>query len=370
MQKTVLTAGAGHQGASARLDDMSITLLAGRVPSSRPALEQAVEAERLGFRRIWVPERYNIKEAGTLLGGIGAVTTNVEVGPGPLSISSRPPIVTAAMAATFQSLYGPRFTLGVGRSIGAWLKGHGFSQVNYKTLTDWVAILKQLWRGETVDYEGPAGSYHDLTMIDRPDEAPPPVVFFHLGGPKASEVAADPVWDAIAFCNLTTPEVVHRSIQQTRAAVEADGRDPDSLYFIAPVTTAPDLSEDETLGMVAARVAIYLQLPVGEAIRKLNGWDEGKANEIRNHPMFNSVGGGLVDHKFHRGDVLAAARTVPDEWVRDAAAVGTAEEAARSLRRYRDAGAHEVDLYGSTPAENAGLVEAWRRQSPVNPVAQ
>ena len=55
-----------------------------------------------------------------------------------------------------------------------------------------------------------------LTMIDRPEGlAPPPVVFFHLGGPAASR-DADPVWDEIALCNLVSAEAMAESIATTR----------------------------------------------------------------------------------------------------------------------------------------------------------
>ena len=345
------------------VEDMSVTLLAGRVTSSEPALAQVVDAEQLGFKRAWIPERYNIKEAGVMLGAMAARTSRIGVGTGPMSISSRPPIVTASMGATVHSMFGPRCTLGVGRSIGAWIAGHGFGEVGYRALIDWVGIMKQLWRGETVDYDGPAGCYENLTMIDRYPGPPPEVVFFHLGGPKASVAAADPIFDGVALVNLTTAEVVRRSIETTKQEAERLGRDPESIHFIAPVTTAPDFSETDTRIMVAARVAIYIQLPVGRHIMKLNGWDEATANEIGNHPQFKEMAHGLVDHSFHRGDLLGPAMLVPERWMREAAAIGTAAECVEALQKYKDAGAHEIDLYGSTPAENAGLIRAWRAQT-------
>ena len=61
------------------------------------------------------------------------------------------------------------------------------------------------------------GRYKHLTMIDRPEGlAPPPLVFFHLGGPAASRAAADPVWDEIALCNLVSAEAMAESIATTR----------------------------------------------------------------------------------------------------------------------------------------------------------
>jgi 5,10-methylenetetrahydromethanopterin reductase len=350
------------------VDDLSITLLPGRQSSSRPGLQEAVDAERLGFKRAWLPERYNVKEAGVLLGAMGAVTSRIPLGPGPLSIAARPPIVIASIAATFQSLFGERFVLGLGRSNALWLQGHGFTEQGYTATIDRARIMKQLWAGETVNYEGPAGTYKQLTMIDRPDGVkPPPVVFFHLGGPAASRAAADPVWDEVALCNLVSAEAMAESIATTKAEAEHQGRDPESLRFIAPVTTAPDMDELETRAMVAARIVIGIQLPgMGDRLIQLNGWDHDIVEDIRNHPQFAAMNRALIDHSFHRTGLLGPAELVPERWMRHSAAIGSSEEVVAKLREFKEAGAHEVDLYGSTPAQNARVIEIWRTSAGSN----
>ena len=344
------------------VDDLSITLLAGRVPSSAPGLAQAVDAERLGFKRVWLPERYTNKDAGVLLGAMAARTTRIGLATGPLSISARPPIVTASMGATMQSVFGPRFTLGVGRGgPPQWYQGHGFSQVNYRTLVDLVGIIRDLWEGRTVHYDGPAGSFDGLSLVDLPEGPRPQIVFFHLGAKGASKVAANPVFDAVALANMTSAETVAQSIAWTREEAERIGRDPDSLYFIAPVTTAPDLDETQTLLEVAVRVIVYLQLPVlGPTMAELNRWTGPAADRIRELPIFQRTTAGTLDQSVTRAELVEAARLVPEEWCRAAAAIGTAEECVRQVQRYRDAGAHEIDLYGSTPEQNAGFIQAWR----------
>jgi probable F420-dependent oxidoreductase len=342
--------------------DMSITLLPGRQDSSRPGLQEAIDAERLGFTRAWLPERYNIKEAGVLLGAMGAVTTRIPLGPGPLSVAARPPIVIASIAATFQSLFGERFVLGLGRSNALWLQGHGFTEQGYQATIDRARIIKQLWAGEVVDYDGPAGTYQKLTMIDRPHGvAPPPVVFFHLGGPAASRAAADPVWDEIALCNLVSAEAMAESIAMTKAEAQRQGRDPESLYFIAPVTTAPDMDERATRAMVAARIVIGIQLPgMGDRLIDLNGWDRNIVEDIRNHPKFADMNRALIDHSFHRTGLLGPAELVPERWMRRSAAIGSSAEVVAKLREFKQAGAHEIDLYGSSPTQNARVIEIWR----------
>lgn len=343
------------------IDDMSITLLAGRVPSAAPAIEQAQEAERLGFKRVWIPERYSNKEAGVLLGAMAASTSRIGVGSGPLSIASRYPVVTAALGATLHSVFGPRMTLGVGRGgPPAWYNGHGFTQVNYPTLIDYVDVIKRLWRGETIEHEGPAGNYKGLRLPDPLEGPAPDVVFFHLGGPVASKAAANPVFDGVGLANITTPDAMRESIAMTRKECERIGRDPATLKFIAPVTSAPELDEFQTRVQVAVRIVVYLKLPIlGDMLLKLNRWDERIANDIRNHPLLANPGTGTVDQSFQRDQLVEVSKMVPDAWLGEVAAVGSVHECVKTLQRYRDAGADEIDLYGSTPAENAALIRAW-----------
>jgi probable F420-dependent oxidoreductase len=343
------------------VDDLSITCLAGPVTSSASGPQQAIDAERLGFRRVWVPERYTVKEAGAVLGAMAALTSRISVATGPITISSRPPVVTAALAATIQSMFGNRFTLGVGRGPVGWLPGHGFDQVDYPTFLDWVRILRQLWRGEVVDYDGPAGRYENLRMLQLPDEPPPDVVFFHLGGPRSSRLAADPAFDGVSLCNTMTPENQGRSIQQTLAECERIGRDPSTLRFYGAVTAAPDADETTMRTEVGARIVVNLQMPVlGELLRKGNGWDEHTANEIRNQPIFKNLNYGLIDLTFKRHELVDATRIVPESWITGANAVGTAEECVKSLQRYKDAGVQEIDIYAGAPAANASLIRVWR----------
>ncbi|HEX6389036.1 MAG TPA: LLM class flavin-dependent oxidoreductase, partial [Solirubrobacteraceae bacterium] len=95
-------------------EDLSLYVIGGRVHSSAAALSEAEEAERVGLGRLWLSERYDLKEAGVLLGGMAARTSRLRFGTAALFPGSRPPILTAALGATFHSAFGPRLTLGLG----------------------------------------------------------------------------------------------------------------------------------------------------------------------------------------------------------------------------------------------------------------
>lgn len=98
--------------------DLSAYIAGGRIHDSRQVIAEAVDAEHLGLRRIWLSERYDLKEAGVLLGAMAALTSRLELGTAALIPSTRPPILTAALGATLHSAFGPRLTLGLGRSMG------------------------------------------------------------------------------------------------------------------------------------------------------------------------------------------------------------------------------------------------------------
>lgn len=353
-------------------EDMSIHLLPGRVDTAAPAIPQAEQAERLGFKRIWIPERYSNKELGPLLGAIAARTTRLGVGSGPLSIKARFPIVLASMFATLQSIFGgQRVTLGIGRGgPHEWFPHFGFNQATYDELLDYVYIIKRLWAGERIEHVGPAGDFRGLEIADKTPGPPPEVCVYHMGGPKASKIAANPLFDSVALCNIVCAEGDAESIEITRKEAERVGRDPSTLKFIAPVTTAPDMSEEETLNLIGGRIIIYLQMPgLGERLRVMNRWSLEDANRIRNHPYFSEMKTALIDQSFRRAQLLEVAKLIPESWLRQTGGVGSSAEVVKMLQQFKDAGADEITLYGSTPAENAEVLRLWR-QRPEAPKAQ
>ncbi len=359
------------------VDDMSIYLLAGRmkylegegwvtpggvVTEHLPAREEAAEAERLGFRRVFLSERHNVKSAGVIFGAAGAATSRIGLASGAMATSARTPIVNASLAATMNAVFGPRFVLGLGRGTRQLYAGHGFldeGEVGYRHLVDHADIIRRLWQGETITYEGPAGRYEKLRMSDRPPIAPE-IWFLSSGGPRASRIAANPVFDGHVLPDMLTPTATRKSVEWTRQECERTGRDPTTLRICQCVITAPDCDEQETRALVHARMALSLPYAgIGERLFDVNEWNPGVLAKLRSHMA--SLAGGDKDavDAFHRANVLEAADLIPEAYIEDASAIGSAANCVRTLQRFRDAGADEIAVYGSTPAQNAGLIAAW-----------
>lgn len=353
------------------IDDLSAFVIAGRVKASphgryetderspRQGVADGAEAERIGFRRIFLSERWNLKEAGAILGGVGALTSRVDLATGVVPAFARHPMHAAAFASTMQAAYGSRFVLGLGRGGGG---GAGYEHQNgFRALEDYVRIVRRLWAGEQVHYDGPAGSFTRLKMDDRHDGPDPQVWFGTFGLPRGATAAAR-VMDGVLLIPNMTPEATRDAVQRLHHACEAVGRDPATLRIAQCVVTAPELDDTETRQLCHARALTYLQAPGwGDALCTMNGWNLDTLAQIRSHQSLQGHDS-IADSVYHRAEMAEPARAVPDDWMQESCAIGSVAHCVDRLRAYRDAGADEIVTYGSTPGQNAELAAAWRAQ--------
>lgn len=352
-----------HDAATVVVQDLSAWIIAGRVTaeSAKQGLTDAVEAERLGFNRVFMSERYSVKEAGSVLGGVGALTSRIGYGTGLIAVQSRHPLMTAALGATQHSCYGPRFTIGMGRSEPGWFANT--DRAGYRTMIDHATICKRLWAGESVTYDGPAGSLDGVRLGDL-YPGPPPKIYLGIGGkPLGAKAAANPCFDGVLLFPMITPAATRRAVDNLRQACERIDRDPDTLHIVQPVVTAPGLPEEETRALANARMVTYVTWPHGQAMMELNEWDVSVVDKIKAHPMFANMPDREADLAFTREQLLEPARLIPERWIDECSALGPVDKCVAKLQEYRDAGADELATYGSSPAQNACLIEAWRNHT-------
>ncbi|OBH11155.1 TIGR03857 family LLM class F420-dependent oxidoreductase [Mycobacterium sp. E1747] len=353
------------------IDDLSIFLTAGRQRHPGVILEDGRLAETLGLHRGFLSERYDIKVTGPLLGGVGAVTSRLSLGTGVLAAGARHPVMTAALGATMQAAYGERTVLGLGRGHTTWMETLGLANqpgalgkmYSLRAFVDYIDIIRRLWRGETVDYDGPAGRYEGIFMADPPQCTPPPIWWGLMGGPKAAKIAAT-VADGAVMLDLITPEAVARTAEIIRTERERAGLDPAGFRLAVGVITTPDFDEVGVLNQTAARLLTYIVgMPsVVESYAAVNGWDARILHELTEHALFKAQRTKTADLSYRRDQLIEAAKHVPLEWMHDSCAIGSSAEVVTSLQRFRDAGADEVVIYGSTTADNEKVIELWRQR--------
>lgn len=361
-----------------RSTDLGAYVIAGRVVSELPevlanetaartvrqGIDDGVEAEKLGFANVYLSERWNLKEAGVVLGAIGARTERIGLGTGLVSPARRHVLHMAAFGATMQAAAGPRFLLGLGRGDHAYLRHEGLQTAGFDGIVDYVDILRRLWAGEVVSYDGPAGRHEQIKLGDIYHGPAPKIFYGTFGLPKAAAAVAK-AFDGVILPPMMTPEATASSVGRLRHACEVIGRDPASLRIVQCVVTAPDLSEAETRALAHARAVTYLQAPeYGAALIRVNGWSQEPVNRLRQFlTRAHDTTDELIDTALHRIQLMDAAQLVPDDWMNATCALGTVQQCAAKLREFAHAGADEIATYGSTPGQNARLLEVWRRQA-------
>jgi len=165
------------------------------------ALEQVLEAERLGFDSVWTAESYG-SDALTPLAWWGSHTSKIRLGTDLAQMSARQPTATAMAALTLDHLSGGRFVLGLGVSgpqvVEGWY-GMPFPKPLARTREYVDIVRKVLAREEPVTNDGPhyplpypggLGLGKPLKPITHPLRADIPIV---LGaeGPKNVALTAE-----------------------------------------------------------------------------------------------------------------------------------------------------------------------------------
>jgi len=296
-----------------------------------------------------------------ILSGIAARTSRLDVCTGVIDPTTRHPWIAAAFGATMQACYGERFVMGLGRGDNGYFKGSGIAMATFRQMDDYVDILHQLWRGEHVAYDGPVGTFEDLSFAERYHGDPPPIWFGGFCNPRGARFAAEKC-DGVILIPMMNPTAIAAARRRIDEACATAGRDPKTVRVGALVVTAPDLADAEARAISAGRLVTYLQYPgYGEALCDANGWDHKVLSDIRNHEKFKGLRQ-VADREFQRHQMMDVASVIPDEYVWDCSAIGTVDECVTNVQRFIDAGADEIVTYGSTPAQNGKLIQAWRER--------
>jgi probable F420-dependent oxidoreductase len=188
----------------------------------------------------------------TMLAGIAEVTDRVRLGTLVLCAAFRHPAVLAKATTSIDLLSGGRLDLGLG---AGWMAeefeafGYRYGPVGerFTILEETLEVLKRLFSGESVTYDGPNVTLREAVLRPAPDR-PPPLWVGGKGGPRLLRLAAR-LADGWNVVWRMSPDAYAGKVADVRAACEAVGRDP--ATFGLSVGLYSLIGEDEA----AARAA-------------------------------------------------------------------------------------------------------------------
>jgi G6PDH family F420-dependent oxidoreductase len=232
------------------------------------------------------------------------------------------PAILAQAAATTAVMSNGRFTLGIGagENLTEHVVGGRWPAVDerHEMLREAVEVIRELWSGRTVDYDGRYVQVRDARLYDLPLHEPD--MFMAVSGERSLEVAVNL---GLGMCT-TTPE------EQLTTAFGKAGGAPERTW--GQVAVSWDEDEDKAAQLAWERFRFNVL-----------GWEAN--TELQN-----------VD------DFEDATRGVSVEQVTDVVPCGAdPEKVAAAIRRYADAGYEHVAVLslGENPDD---LLHAWRDQ--------
>jgi probable F420-dependent oxidoreductase len=335
--------------------ELGFDTLAGAPRSPRELIDEVHQAEQLGLGAAFISERYNIKEACTLSGAAGAVSSDVRIITGATNHNTRHPLVTASYATTMHFLTGGRFTLGIGRGIAMLQDAYGIPRITTAQMEDFAGLMRRLWKGETIiGHSGPSGTWPVLRLDPEFDEDIP-LALTAFG--ENTLALGGRAFDDVILHTFFTDEALQRCVATVKRAAEEAGRDPASVRVWSCLATVGDhIPEPLRLKKTVGRLGSYLQ-GYGDLMVSTNDWDPAALAAFRADPVVGSIPGS-IDQIATTEQLEHIATVIPEEWTAPAA-TGTPEQCAAEVRRQMELGADAVILHGATPTELTPIVEAY-----------
>ncbi len=341
----------------AQMNELGFYTLAGAPESPRDLIREVQTAEEMGLGSAFISERLNLKEAATISGAVGAVSSSIGIATAVTNQDKRHPKVTAAYATTMHFLTGGRFSLGLGRGTPRGSRSLGLKPITTAQMEDFAHLMRRLFRGELVDHSGPAGSWPPMSLDPTFDEEIP--LLLTAFGPKSLALGGR-AYDAVVLHTFFTDETTARCVQTVKQAAEEAGRNPEDVRVWSCFATIGDhLPEPIRLKKTVGRMGTYLQA-YGDLMVETNRWDPEVLARFRADEFVANFRAS-IDDKATTEELEHVAELIPDEWLAPAA-TGTPEECVAAINGQFDLGCDGVILHGASPDDLAPIVAAYRAQ--------
>ena len=305
-----------------------------------PAAEEAVEvvqaAERGGFESVWAAESYG-SDVVSVLAWLAPQTTSINLGAAILQVPARPPAAAAMAGATIDKLSDGRFVFGFGPSgpqVSEGWYGVPYGKPWGRT-REYIEVVREIiaregpldHRGEHYQLPLPGGEGKALKLNFHPLRNRIPV-FVGAIGRKSVEMAAEicdgwiPIFFSVDAFEATWGE-------HLEAGFAKGGRERSDLEVSPSLQVAIDGDLEAAKSVVKAGLVLYFG---GMGSRKTNFYVD-----LAHRFGFGDVAD-EVQRRYQDGDRGGAYEAMPDEIVEAISLVGTEEEVAERVERFRGAG--------------------------------
>ena len=219
-------------------------------------LDIAHLAEKGGYGYLWYADEKFFRDPYVSLSYVGLNTQTLKVGTCVTDPYTRHPAITAMAAATLAELIPDRFSLGIGAGFSG-LYSMGIQQVRPVTaLREAIQLMRRLWAGERVNYQGKVISFRDGQLEFTPPGKQIPVTIAATGR-KMLELAGE-IADGIIIGDYASAFTLGKAMTHIRAGAQRSGRPIEGRPIAARVNVI--LSEDRRAAIDVIKPWIAISL--------------------------------------------------------------------------------------------------------------
>jgi len=287
----------------------------------------ASNAEALGYDSIWMHESLFQRDVVTYLSAMAGATKRIRLGSGVINTFTRHPVTAATTFATLSELSGGRITLGLG--LGSFptipLIGHQIFPVEktkpLRRIKEYVQVVKMVWEGGKVDFEGEFFKVHNLTLGFKLNGGIQ--IFIASLSPKTQAFAATVADGVILSPALNTAWGTARMVENVkRGESRRGGRVERASYMLA------SLDPDPKKAAQAVRDYYFFVYQLSDVVRPEVLAPYGITDEDL-RPMKEA---------WKRGDVQEAKKLIPERAIEVLTIAGDRGHATKRLREYEEVG--------------------------------
>ncbi|MEM2905648.1 MAG: 5,10-methylenetetrahydromethanopterin reductase [Candidatus Bathyarchaeia archaeon] len=238
----------------------------------------AVQAEKLGFNRIWITDHFNNRNVYVTLALVSTYTSRIGLGPGVTNPYLIHPVMTAQAVASLNEVAPGRIACGIGAGDKTTLDMVGVEQKKpLAALREAVAIIRGLTSGAGAEFKGEVFTITRGARLRFRVENPIPI-YIGAQGPRMLALAAE-VGDGVLI-NASHPRDIEEATRHVRTAAEAKGRNPKDLAVVA--YTSFSVAEDPARAKEAVTpVVAYIVAGCPEVVLNRHGIALENAVKIR-----------------------------------------------------------------------------------------
>jgi len=300
--------------------------------SLETALQRVERAEHLGYESVYVTHIAG-RDSVTLLMAYAARSERIRLGTGVTPIYSRTPVATAQSFATLDEFSGGRATIGLGVShrpaVEAW-----YGQTIDKPLSEmreYAGIVRAILRGE----DPPQGEKFKCQFQFFGFEPRPDIPIYLAGLSPGMLRLAGEIADGVVLW-LCIPEYIRDVVVPTVAEGRAKAGKPlEGFDIVAAVPSAVTGDTEQAKAQLRTELIPYFSLPFYRKMLEGSGFGDDLA-------AFDREGQDAIS----------------DSFLESLAAIGGAEEAVATVRRYADSGATSPAIGGIARTDFDATLEA------------